>query len=256
MRAFERDQLILEMLREKDFLSLQTLCESLQASSATVRRDLERLERQGALQRVHGGARPAAAGSSARLQGTPFDANLRRQLSQKMAIGRVAASLCGPGDAVIIDGGTTTFQMCPHLQSHNLQVLTNSLHIVNALVRQPNVKLAVPGGSVFAEQNIILSPFDDDGLNHFHASRMFVGAAAIGERGLLQADSILIQAERKLMARADTLIALVDSSKFRSHAGLLLCELAQVDLVITDDGISRAERAMLRTAGVEVTIAR
>ena len=256
MRAFERDQLILDMLREQDFLSLQALCESLEASSATVRRDLERLERQGALQRVHGGARPPANGGSAHLQGTPFDANLRRQLNQKMAIGRVAATLCGPGDAVIIDGGTTTFQMCPHLQAPNLQVLTNSLHIVNALIRQPNVKLAVPGGSVFAEQNIILSPFDDDGLNHFHASRMFVGAAAIGERGLLQADSILIQAERKLMARADTLIALVDSSKFRSHAGLLLCDLAQVDLVITDDGISRSERAMLRKAGVEVTVAR
>jgi DeoR family ulaG and ulaABCDEF operon transcriptional repressor len=256
MRAFERDQLILDMLREKDFLSLQTLCESLHASPATVRRDLERLEQQGALQRVHGGARPSANGGGAHLRGTPFDANLRRQLNQKMAIGRVAATLCGPGDAVIIDGGTTTFQMCPHLQAHNLQVLTNSLHIVNALVRQSNVKLAVPGGSVFAEQNIILSPFDDDGLNHFHASRMFVGAAAIGERGLQQADSILIQAERKLMARADTLIVLVDSSKFRSHASLQLCELSQVDLVITDDGISRSERAMLRNAGVEVTIAR
>jgi DeoR family ulaG and ulaABCDEF operon transcriptional repressor len=146
--------------------------------------------------------------------------------------------------------------MCPHLQAANLHVLTNSLHIVSALVRQPNVKLAVPGGSVFPEQNIILSPFDDDGLNHFHASKMFVGAAAIGERGLLQADGILIQAERKLMARAQTLVALVDSSKFRSHAGLLLCALEQVDLVITDDGITRAERALLRKAGVEVTIAR
>jgi DeoR family ulaG and ulaABCDEF operon transcriptional repressor len=182
--------------------------------------------------------------------------NLRRQLAQKMAIGRVAATLCGPGDAVIIDGGTTTFQMCPHLQAASLNVLTNSLHIVNALLRQPNIKLAVPGGSVFAEQNIILSPFDDDGLNHFHASKMFVGAAAISERGLLQADSILIQAERKLMARADTLVVLVDSSKFRSHAGLLLCALDQVDLVVTDDGIRRAERAMLRKAGVEFTIAR
>lgn len=256
MHASERDRLILELLREQDFLSLQMLCDQLDASPATVRRDLERLEQQGALQRVHGGARRATNGAAAHLQGTPFDSNLRRQLQQKMAIGRVAASLCGPGDAVIIDGGTTTFQMCPHLQAPNLQVLTNSLHIVNALLRQPNIKLAVPGGSVFAEQNIILSPFDDDGLNHFHASKMFVGAAAITERGLLQADSILIQAERKLMARAASLIVLVDSSKFRSHAGLLLCALEEVDLVITDDGMTRAERALLRKAGVEVTVAR
>jgi DeoR family ulaG and ulaABCDEF operon transcriptional repressor len=256
MHASERDQLILDLLREQDFLSLQMLCERLDASPATVRRDLERLEQQGMLQRVHGGARPSTNGVASHLQGAPFDLNLRHQLSQKMAIGRVASTLCGPGDAVIIDGGTTTFQMCPYLQAPNLQVLTNSLHIVNALLRQPNVKLSVPGGSVFAEQNIILSPFDDDGLNHFHATKMFVGAAAINERGLLQADSILVQAERKLMARADVLVALVDSSKFRSHAGLLLCSLDQVDLVITDEGISKAERAMLRRAGVEVTIAR
>jgi DeoR family ulaG and ulaABCDEF operon transcriptional repressor len=85
---------------------------------------------------------------------------------------------------------------------------------------------------------------------------MFVGAAAITQRGLLQADSILIQAERKLMARAESLIVLVDSSKFRSHAGLLLCALDEVDLVITDDGMTRAERALLRKAGVEVTVAR
>lgn len=256
MHASERDQSILDLLREQDFISLQFLCERLDASPATVRRDLERLEQQGSLQRVHGGARPPSSGAAGRLQGMPFDVNLRSQLNQKMAIGRVAAALCGSGDAVIIDGGTTTFQMCPHLQAANLHVLTNSLHIVSALVRQPNVKLAVPGGSVFPEQNIILSPFDDDGLNHFHASKMFVGAAAIGERGLLQADSILIQAERKLMARAQTLVALVDSSKFRSHAGLSLCALEQVDHVITDDGITRAERALLRKAGVEVTIAR
>lgn len=256
MHASERNQLILELLREQDFLSLQMLCERLEASPATVRRDLERLEQQGMLQRVHGGARPLTNGVATHLQGTPFDLNLRHQLNQKMAIGRVASTLCGPGDAVIIDGGTTTFQMCPYLQAANLQVLTNSLHIVNALLRQSNVKLSVPGGSVFAEQNIILSPFDDDGLNHFHATKMFVGAAAINECGLLQADSILVQAERKLMARADILVALVDSSKFRSHASLLLCALEQVDLVITDEGIGRAERAMLRKAGVEVTIAR
>jgi len=255
MHATERDQRILELLREQDFIALQTLCDELDASPATVRRDLERLEQRGELERVHGGARPASA-SGAHLQGTPFEANLRRQLTQKMAIGRVAATLCAPGDAVIIDGGTTTFQMCPHLESGNLQVLTNSLHIVSALLPRSGVKLSVPGGSVFPEQNIILSPFDDDGLSHFHASKMFIGAAAIGERGLLQSDGILVQAERKLMARADSLIALVDSTKFRAHAGLLLCGLDNVDLVITDDGISRAERALLRAAGVEVTIAR
>jgi DeoR family ulaG and ulaABCDEF operon transcriptional repressor len=254
MHATERDQLILDLLRDQHFVALQTLCERLRVSPATVRRDLERLERCALLQRVHGGARAPEA--AARLRGMPFESNLRHRLSQKRAIGRVAASLCAPGDTVIIDGGTTTFQMCPHLNAADLQVLTNSLHIVTALLSQPTVKLSVPGGSIFREQNIILSPFEDDGLSHFHAGKMFIGAAAISGHGLLQTDSILIRSERKLMARANTLIALVDSSKFRINTGLLLCGLDKVDLVITDAGITRGDRNFLRKAGVAVTVAR
>jgi DeoR family transcriptional regulator, ulaG and ulaABCDEF operon transcriptional repressor len=255
MHATERDQAILNLLREQNFISLQDLCTQLDASPATVRRDLERLEQRGDLQRVHGGARVVDI-AAAHLKGTPFELNLRRQLQQKMAIGRAAAKLCKTGDAIIIDGGTTTFQMCPHLREHTLQVLTNSLHIIDTLLRQSNVQLAVPGGSIFREQNIILSPFDDDGLKRYHASKMFMGSAAISANGMMQADSILIQAQRKLMERADALIVLVDSSKFRGAAGHLLCNLKEVDTVITDDGITRADRSMLKQAGVEVIVAR
>lgn len=254
MHATERDQLILKLLQAQNFISLQELCEQLDASPATVRRDLERLEQRGSLQRVHGGARSTDA-AQAHLQGTPFEMNLRRQLEQKMAIGKAAAKLCATGDAVIIDGGTTTFQMCPHLSEKNLQVLTNSLHIADALLPHPKVQLSVPGGSIFREQNIILSPFEDDGLKRYHASKMFIGAAAINARGLLQADSILIQAERKLMARAESLIVLVDSTKFRGTAGHLLCKLDEVNAVITDSGISRADRAMLKQANIELIVA-
>lgn len=254
MHATERDALILNLLTEQGFVSLQTLCERLQASSATVRRDLERLEQRAQLQRVHGGARQPEGRQQ--LAGTPFDLNLRRQIAQKMAIGREAARLCNDGEAIIIDGGTTTLQMCPHLQGRNLHVLTNSLHIVDALLPHASVQLAVPGGAIFREQNIILSPFEDDGLKRFHATRMFMGAAAIGPKGLRQADTILIQSERKLMARADALVLLVDSTKFRASAGLQLCGLEEVDVVITDAGITAPERAALRKANVEVIIAR
>lgn len=252
MHATERDDLILELLTEQGFASLQQLCERLEASPATVRRDLERLESGGRLQRVRGGARPVEAG---RLEGTPFELNLRRHLDRKAAIGRAAAALCDDNEAVIIDGGTTTLQMCPHLQGRHLQVLTNSLHIIDALLRHAGVQLSVPGGSVFREQNIILSPFEDDNLKRYHASKMFMGAAAIGPRGLLQADAILIQAERKLMERAGSLVVLVDSSKFQAGAGLQLCGLEAIDTVITDAGVRKEDLAVLRKAHVKVIVA-
>ena len=115
--------------------------------------------------------------------------------------------------------------------------------------------MSVPGGAIFREQSIILSPFDEDGLARYHASKLFMGAAAVGERGLMQADVVLIQAEQKLMDRADKLVVLVDSTKFRSSASFVVCGLDRIDTVITDVGVPPEAVAMLRRHGVEVMIA-
>jgi len=255
MHAAQRDAEILRLLRNQGFVSYQELCERFSASSATIRRDLERLDGEGRLVRIRGGAQTLDAASSGRLAGTPFEINRTRHAAQKAAIGRAAAALCRRGESVIIDGGTTTFQMCPHLVGLELQVLTNSLHIVGELVGQADTRVSVPGGAIFREQNIILSPFEDDGLARHHASKLFMGASAVGARGLMQADVVLIKAEQKLMDRADKLIVLVDSSKFRASASFVVCGLDAIDVVVTDPGVSDSDAAMLRAHGVELVIA-
>jgi len=257
MHASERETEILRLLQAQGFVSFRHLCDRLDASTATIRRDLERLEGDGQIARVRGGARLTAAAQAAaeRLVGSPFELNRARQARQKAAIGRAAAALCEAGEPVIIDGGSTTFQMCGCLESEGLQVLTNSLHIVGELLRQPATRVSVPGGAIFREQNIILSPFEDDGLSRYHATKMFMGAAALGPRGLMQADVVLIQAERKLMALADQLIVLVDSTKFRTSASFLVCDLDAIDMVVTDAGATAAEIAVLEDHGIEVVVA-
>ena len=254
MHASQRDVEILRLLKSQGFVSFRQLSGRLEASSATIRRDLERLEAEGRIARVRGGAR-LADGEPEHLVGAPFELNRTRYAAEKAAIGRAAAALCRPGEAVIIDGGSTTFQMCAHLAGLELQVLTNSLHIIGELLPQPGTRLAAPGGQIFREQNIILSPFDDDGLARYHAARMFMGAAALGPRGLMQADVVLIQAEQKLLARADQLIVLIDSSKLHASASFVVCDLDAIDVVITDTGITAAETAMLKGHGVDVIVA-
>jgi len=255
MHATQRDVEILRLLQSQGFVSFRQLSASLDASSATIRRDLERLESEGRIARVRGGARLTGEAAAERLVGAPFEINRARYAAEKAAIGRMAASLCRPGEALIIDGGTTTFQMCSHLAGLELQVLTNSLHIVSELLPQSGTRISVPGGAIFREQNIILSPFEDDGLARYHAAKLFMGAAAVGARGLMQADVVLIQAEQKLMDKADRLIVLVDSTKFRTSASFRVCDLDAIDVVVTDEGATDAEIAMLRDHGIEVVIA-
>lgn len=259
MHASQREKHILELITERGFLSFQELDGSIKASAATLRRDLERLAANGQIRRVRGGAEqiissPPAPVQSNGLVGSPFHENASRHEREKQAIGRAAAALCSSGEGVMIDGGSTTLQMCPHLDGLNLQVLTNSLHIVSALLPQSGTRILVPSGTVFREQNIILSATGEESMPRFHAPKLFLGAAAIGPRGLMQADVILVAAERRLIERADEVIVLVDSSKFNGPSGAVVCGLEEIDIVVTDDKITGAQQRELESAGVKLVI--
>ncbi len=261
MHAAEREKMILDSLGESGFVSFRDLESRVVASPATIRRDLDRLEEAGVITRVRGGAKRVGAASGAAtapeegLSGVPFHENIGRNRGAKEAIGRAAAQLCVPGEGVMIDGGSTTLQMCPHLDGLALQVLTNSLHIVSALLPQPTTRILVPSGQVFREQNIVLSAAGDDGMPRFHAPKLFMGAASMGPAGLMQADVILVAAERRLIERADEIIVLVDSSKFSGPSGNVVCSLDEIDVVVTDSAIDPRHVAMMESAGIRVVIA-
>jgi DeoR family transcriptional regulator, ulaG and ulaABCDEF operon transcriptional repressor len=255
MHVNERDRIILSLLDEHGFVSLRDLSQWVDTSTATLRRDLERLQASGKLTRVRGGVQSTNGidrGGGRYLRGVPFHENIHLNRFAKEAIGKAAAQLCRPGDAVIIDGGSTTLQICSHLEPLRLQVFTNSLHIVSALLPQQHTRVAIPGGVVFREQNIILHPFDDMTTYRFHASLMFVGAAAVTRHGLMKNDIMQVQAEHKLLALAEKVVALVDSSKFSASAAHSLCELARVHTLITDRGLDEASAKMLKNNNIEI----
>jgi DeoR family ulaG and ulaABCDEF operon transcriptional repressor len=255
MHAAEREAAILELMAGSGFVSFRELERKLDASPATIRRDLERLAGEGHVVRVHGGAKLPGESAASSLTGVPFHQNINLNRAAKEAIGRAAADLCQPGEGVIIDGGSTTLQMCPHLDGLGLQVLTNSLHIVSALLPQGGTRITVPGGSVFREQNIILAAAGDDLMPRFHAPKLFMGAAAVGAQGVMQADIVLVAAERRFIERAEKVILLVDSSKFAGPSGHVVCGLDEVDTIVTDDGLSESHRTLLRKAGVQLIVA-
>src|SRR5689334_21137826 len=168
MHSAERERVILEYLDRQGFVSFAELERRVEASPATIRRDLERLTSAGLITRVRGGARradgvktPASSGASdlmrPRLVGVPFHENIHRNRPQKEAIGRAAAKLCTAGEAVMIDVGSMALQMCYHMAVLHMQVSTNFLHIVNALLIQSVTRVVVPAVQLFCEQNHCVS---------------------------------------------------------------------------------------------------
>ncbi|MXO67206.1 DeoR/GlpR family DNA-binding transcription regulator [Altericroceibacterium endophyticum] len=257
MHAAEREKLIITALQSTGFVSYRDLEARIEASPATIRRDLAKLDARGEIVRVRGGAKMPEdddSGEPSRLTGTPFADALTINTVAKAAIGEAAAKLCKPGDGLMIDGGTTTFQMCPFLEGLRLQVLTNSLPIVEALLKQDGTRVLVPSGTVFREQNIILAPAGEESMPRFHAPRLLMGAGAISVHGVLQADAIHVASQRRFLERAEEVVVLADSSKFAKCSGTIVCSLDDVDVILTDDGIDDDMAASIRAAGVDLRI--
>jgi DeoR family ulaG and ulaABCDEF operon transcriptional repressor len=251
----ERHRIILSAVQTRPVATVTDLVEMTATSEATIRRDIAALHVSGKLRRVRGGAEAVTPPSQGSLVGRPFSVNETINVALKRAIARAAVELCKDGEPIIINGGTTTFQMVYPLVNRRMQVFTNSFPIAEYLLHHSKNTVLVQGGTIYREQNIILSPFENDVSKNFSARKMFMGAQGIGPGGLMESDPLLIQSELKLISQADELIVLADSSKFSGRSSLVLCGLDRMTTVVTDGGIRDEDRQMLETAGVGLIIA-
>ena len=255
MHERERHRIILSAIQEKPVITVQDIAELTEASEATIRRDIASLHVQGKLRRVRGGAEAVHPPQIGQLAARSFRVSESVNIDKKRAIARRAVELCEEGDSVIINGGTTTFQMVHFMSARRLQVMTNSFAIAEHLVKHSKSTVTVPGGAIYRDQSLILSPFENDAIRNFYARRMFIGAQGVGPLGVMEADALVIQSEQKLMQQAEELIVMVDSSKFHRRSSLILCPLERVTAIITDDGITEEATRMIEDAGIRLIVA-
>jgi DeoR family ulaG and ulaABCDEF operon transcriptional repressor len=255
----ERWQIIKTLLRERMLVRVADVCRATGASEASVRRDFASLAEQGLATRVRGGLEALASsdpkpGDVISLATRAFDVSQTLNIEAKRAIAKAAVGLCADGETIIINGGTTTYQMGDYLRDRRLKILTNSYPLAQLLIHHSKCRVALPGGEVYREQGVIVSPFEEDAIQHYSATRMFMSAISIGPLGVIEGDPLLARAESKLLKRADKLIVLADSSKFISSGSLVVCPLSRVHMLITDSDAPGADLDMLRQHGVQVVV--
>jgi DeoR family ulaG and ulaABCDEF operon transcriptional repressor len=251
----ERHQLILKIVAEHSFASVGELVELLTASEATIRRDINALAERGRLKRIRGGAEALHPRHQAHLVGLPFLMSQGINVPQKRAIACAAAQLLTPGESIIINGGTTTFALAEFLVDHELDILTNSFAMAAQLLATSRNRVTLPGGTIYREQNIILSPFEHDAIENFWGHRLFTGCYGVNRFGIMEADPLIVQAQRKLLRRSENVVVMADSSKLRRKSAMIVAALDKVRTLVTDDGASAEELDTFRAAGVEVIVA-
>ncbi len=252
MHELERHNVILSAVENRPVVTVAELAAMTTASDATIRRDITTLHLANKVRRVRGGVESVIPLSVAALAGRPLSVNREINAEQKQAIAYEAAQLCEDGESIIINGGSTTFNMVYPLCTKRMQILTNSMPIAQYLLNHSKNTITLPGGTIYREQDIILSPFENDISRHFHARRMFVGAQAISSMGIMEADPQVMQAVRRLIAQADELVVMADSSKFDKRSGLIVTSLEYVNTIITDENIPDSTAGFLEEADIKL----
>jgi len=245
-----RDQL-LELVRKKGFASLPELAETLEVSESTVRRDLEQLEELGSAKRTHGGV--FYTGREPRLP--HFVDRQSNQWDKKKLIGERAAELVEDGDTLLLDGGTTTYEVAQRLVGRSLQVVTNSLPVANLFLTSPTTDVVLVGGYIHSRTGVAIGPYADDMIARLNVRRTILSVASIDDEGYYNSNLLLVETERAMMRAANEVIVVADSTKFGYRSLARLAGLSEVQRLVVDNEITQDWRSKLVAAGVSVIIA-
>jgi DeoR/GlpR family transcriptional regulator of sugar metabolism len=184
-----------------------------------------------------------------------FDLRQSVQWDKKRQIAAAASRLIEAGDTVLLDGGSTTYELARALVGKPLQVVTNSLPVAMLFSASDTVDLVLIGGYVHSRTGVSLGPYANHMLSDLNVQRAVLSVAGINERGYYNSHLLLVETERAMMRAADQVIVVADSTKFGRTSIASLCELGEVDVVVTDEEISEAWRSRLDDAGVKLVLA-
>jgi DeoR/GlpR family transcriptional regulator of sugar metabolism len=241
-----------ESLSRKGFMSLAELAGELGVSESTIRRDLEVLEEQGAIRRTHGGAVSIQDPSSHRLA---FADREMTAMPQKQAIAKAVAALIPENQTVIIDGGTTCHEVARALQGRRINVITNSVPIASVLSTDLATEVTLVGGYVYPRTGVALGSMAEGMLAGLHAAQLILSCAGLTAEGAFNSNQMMVEVERRMMEIADRVILAVDHTKFGMRAVVRLCDLSDVDVIVTDAGAPAEARSWLDPFGGKVIYA-
>lgn len=242
MGSSERRRRLLQRVREFGYVDASSLAQEFEVDGSTIRRDLAQLTRAGLIRRTHGGVLPAEPGE---VIDVPYGVREHENLAAKQKIARAAAGLVRDGQTVILDNGSTTYQVAIALRRlQNLTIVTNDLLIGLRTAGHPTNRLHMTGGVLLDTVYTLVGPAALTALSGIHADWAFLGAEGIDvEAGVTNINVVEIPIKQAMIAAAAKTVFVADSTKFGRRAFATLCRLSDADIIITDAGLSADQRA-------------
>jgi len=235
MRTGNRRAEILRQLFLTGYVEAKELAERFEVDTSTIRRDLDALAGAGHLERTHGGARPHSGAVD-----IPYAVKEREQTTAKRAIAQRALALIGDGDSILLDSGSTTYELAVALRTRrDLTIVTNDLRIGLLVAEYPGIHLLLTGGELLGSTFTLIGERAVDFVEDLRVDWTFLGADAVdSEAGVTNTNTIEIPLKHAMIAVGRTVVVLADSTKFGQRALVRVADLDQVHYLITDPALS------------------
>ena len=252
MTTYERRQSLLDMLRKQPGLRVPELAQALDVSEGTVRNDLNALEEEGRLKRVHGGA---VLHEQDQFQNNSFVRRYKQNTAAKLGIAQDAALLVKNGDSIFLDASSTDYYLARELSKRQeLRVVTNGFEVARELAENPTNNVILIGGVVNNNSSSVTGLLSERIIEEMSIEKTFLSCSGFSlERGMTEILLAEAQIKRKVIESSQQLFALVDSSKFGREDLTSFARPQKIAHLFTDHQLSIDWAAQLKQAGVEFT---
>lgn len=259
MLSEQRYEEIYNLVEREGSVRTITLCDVLQTSRETIRRDLENMEAKGMIRRIRGGAMKLESSQNMNLTYTSFKKRRDENLSDKEAIALEAVNYIREGQAIALDSGTTSLSLARAVKARfrSLTVVTNSFAVAQELAGAEGITLVLTGGVYRADEEAFVSDVATLIFSKINVDIFFLTTCGISvERGITYQRMDEISVQNKMMEAADRTIVLADSSKMGNNSLVKMCGIERVSMIITDSGVSDSQVSAFESAGVRIIIAK
>lgn len=253
MTTYERRQSLLEILRSQPGMRVPEVAQTLGVSEGTVRNDLNALEEEGRLRRVHGGA---VLNEQNQFQNHSFVRRYKQNVAVKTAIARDAALLVKDGDSILLDASSTVYYLARALANRqNLRVVTNGFEVARELAENPSNSVILIGGVVNNNSSSVTGLLSERIIEELRIEKAFLSCSGFSlERGMTEILFAEAQIKRKALESSQQLFALVDSSKFGKEDLTPFARPLQITHLFTDSRITDEWKHHLQQANISFTV--
>jgi DeoR/GlpR family transcriptional regulator of sugar metabolism len=253
LTTYERRQSLLDLLRKQPGLRVSEIAKALGVSEGTVRNDLNALEAEGWLKRVHGGA--VLTGQS-QFQNNSFIRRYNQMVAAKLAIAREAALLIKDGDSIFLDASSTCYYLARALSERaKLRVMTNGFEVARELAQNASNSVILVGGVVNNDSSSVTGLLSEKIIAEMHIEKAFFSCSGFSvERGMTEVHFEEAQLKRKAIESSEQVFALIDSSKFGKEDLTPFAHPDQITRIITDSSLTPEWATKLKKAGIDLTV--